>query len=220
METPAEQNHLKAIFKLSNASKRLVATSELSKYMKSKPSSVTDMLQRLAGKRLVNYIRYKGVSLTDKGLKKAIQVVRCHRLWEVFLVDQLSFKWDEVHEIAEYLEHINHPELVNRLDQFLGYPSRDPHGDIIPDANGDFRDHRALPLGEGKPDHTYVVAAVKDSTAGFLQFLDQQNIQIGSRLHILHSYAFDGSIEVKIDEGENKLLSAKVGMNIMVKSPQ
>ena len=132
MSTKAEENYLKTIFKLSEKEKDSVSTNAIAEELETKPSSVSDMLKKLSEKKLINYIKYQGVSLTPLGHRLAVHVIRKHRLWEVFLVSHLNFKWDEVHDIAEQLEHIKSKALVNRLDAFLNFPSYDPHGDPIP----------------------------------------------------------------------------------------
>ena len=147
MQTQTEENYLKAIYKLSEESER-VSTSAISDLMQTKSASVTDMLKRLHDKGLVEYKRYQGVTITGRGKKVALEIIRKHRLWEVFLVETLKFKWDEVHPIAEQLEHVRSKELVRRLEKFLGYPKVDPHGDPIPDRSGQLKDTGLRPLSE------------------------------------------------------------------------
>ena len=148
METHAEEDYLKAIYKISENTSEQVSTKTLAGVVNSKPSSVTDMIQRLSVKKLVDYKKYKGFSLTENGRKKALHIIRKHRLWELFLVKHLSFSWDEVHDIAEQLEHVSSPLLVNKLDAFLNFPRRDPHGDIIPDENGRIREDDTIELSK------------------------------------------------------------------------
>ena len=131
-----EENYLKAIYHLSTGNNSVVSTNQIAEITNTKAASVTDMLKKLAEKKLINYIKYQGVTLTEAGKNAAVNIVRKHRLWEVFLVEKLGFKWDEVHDIAEELEHINSESLINRLDDFLGNPAADPHGDPIPDRSG------------------------------------------------------------------------------------
>lgn len=218
METSAEENYLKAIYTLSESTSSPVPTTHLSKYIKSKPSSVTDMLQRLALKKLVDYQKYKGVSLTKRGHNKALLVIRSHRLWEVFLVEKLGFSWDQVHDLAERLEHVNHEELVNRLDGFLNYPIRDPHGDLIPDENGQFRDEKAIPLQYAEINKKYSVTAVKDSSNDFLRFLDHLKIGIGTSLKVKEMVSYDGSVQVNIEHRGTLYLSDKTANNLLVKA--
>src|SRR6476620_10565441 len=134
--TFSEENYLKTIYHITSSSGAEVSTNAIAEKMETKASSVTDMLKKLADKDLVHYKKYQGVSLTDKGLHSAKMIVRKHRLWEIFLVEKLAFSWDEVHDIAEQLEHIKSEQLVNKLDAFLNFPTEDPHGDPIPNAEG------------------------------------------------------------------------------------
>ncbi len=216
METHAEENYLKAIYSIAENSPDAVLTKVVADHIKSKPSSVTDMIQRLSVKKLVDYKKYKGVSLTKKGKQKALQVIRKHRLWELFLVKHLNFSWDEVHDIAEQLEHVKSPLLVDRLDAFLNFPIRDPHGDIIPDEKGNLRIHQSIDLSGVKKDQSCVVTAVKDSSSEFLNFLDNAGIGLETELKIIDVIAYDRSMHVLID-GEKKLtLSEKVCDNLYV----
>src|SRR5680860_794131 len=138
MLTFSEENYLKAIFHLERTHPNGVSTNALAKEMETKASSVTDMIKKLSEKNLINYKKYKGFKLSHFGMKTAIAIIRKHRLWEVFLVEKLNFSWDEVHEVAEQLENIKSEQLIRELDRFLGFPKRDPHGDPIPDAEGNF----------------------------------------------------------------------------------
>src|ERR1700712_3125592 len=145
MNTLAEENYLKSIFHLS-LNDESVSTNNLAALLNTKASSVTDMLKKLAEKELINYIPYQGVSLTEAGKKIAVNIIRKHRLWEYFLVEKLNFKWDQVHDMAEEMEHISSNELIDRLDSFMGFPKYDPHGDPIPDCNGLLKTHSLKPV--------------------------------------------------------------------------
>src|SRR5580693_6558937 len=145
MNTFTEENYLKAIYHLSLQSES-VSTNQIAASLNTKAASVTDMLKKLADKELINYTKYQGVTLTPQGEKIAVSIIRKHRLWEYFLVEKLNFKWDEVHDVAEELEHISSKELADRLDQFMGYPKYDPHGDPIPDSNGKLKTHELKPV--------------------------------------------------------------------------
>ena len=136
--TFSEENYLKTIYHLTTSLSTEISTNAIAEMMETKASSVTDMLKKLAEKDLVHYKKYQGVFLTPKGKLAAKMIVRKHRLWEVFLVEKLDFSWDEVHEVAEQLEHIQSKKLIDKLDQFLEYPSIDPHGDPIPNAKGEW----------------------------------------------------------------------------------
>ncbi|MDO8998225.1 MAG: metal-dependent transcriptional regulator [Bacteroidota bacterium] len=212
-----EENYLKAIYTLSRlGDESEVTTNEISKHLKNKAATVTDMLKRLAEKKLINYIPYQGVKLTEKGKRTAIKVVRKHRLWEVFLVDKLNFKWDEVHEIAEQLEHINSDELIQRLDVFLGKPKFDPHGDPIPDANGQLNTIKALPLNQRKSKGNFIFVGVNEHSKSFLQHLTGIGLKIGDSLLIEEINEFDNSFKVKINKTNSQFFSNKVASNILV----
>ncbi len=192
-----------------------VNTNDLAGKMNIKPSSVTDMIKKLDQKKLVNYQKYKGVKLTDEGTKLALKVIRKHRLWEVFLQEKLGFSWDEVHEIAEQLEHINSPELVTRLDKFLGFPEYDPHGDPIPDNDGKIKPSRRKLLSEFEEGQTGKLVRVDDSSSSLLQFLESKKLILGSEISLVEKFEYDGSIEIKIHGHRNNLnISREVSENL------
>ena len=180
MFTLAEENYLKAIFHLENDHGAGVSTNAIADKMDTRASSVTDMIQKLADKKVISYQKYKGDSLTKKGKSIAVNIIRKHRLWEVFLVEKLDFQWDEVHEIAEQLEHIKSDELIQKLDLFLGHPDFDPHGDPIPDRNGYIKPTEKKLLSKLKKNQRGICVGVKESSATFLQYLDTRKIGIGS----------------------------------------
>jgi DtxR family Mn-dependent transcriptional regulator len=215
MPSQAEENYLKAIFKLSGKEQSSVSTNAIAEELQTKASSVSDMVKKLSDKHLVNYVKYQGVSLTKKGLSVAVHIVRKHRLWEVFLVNHLNFKWDEVHDIAEQLEHIKSPELVARLDAFLEHPNYDPHGDPIPNAKGEFPKSTAIPLSELTLSSKGKVVAVEMDEPSFLKYLDKLNISIGTQLAVLELNDFDNSIDIKIDNVQRHI-SLDVAKNILV----
>lgn len=216
MNTIAEENYLKAIFKLSFELENEVSTSSLAGHLSTKASSVTDMVQRLADKDLVNYVKYQGVSLTPTGEKIAIQLIRKHRLWELFLFQNLGFKWDEIHEIAEELEHIKSDLLVDRLDQFLNYPLIDPHGDPIPDQEGNFPENKSIQLSQLKAGTKAVVVGVNDKSSSFLAYLDKIGIQLGTRIEILEWHDFDHSVDLRTNELNLNHLSYQSAQNILM----
>lgn len=216
MLTRAEENYLKSIFHLEGELQTEVNTSSIAEVMETKPSSATDMVQRLAEKKLVNYRPYKGVQLTAKGRKLAANVIRKHRLWEVFLVEKLNFQWDEVHEIAEQLEHIQSDELISRLADFLGNPEFDPHGDPIPDENGIFKKTEKKLLSETKPNEIGICVGVQESGTDFLQYLDRLGIKIGTKIKMIDKENFDNSVIVQIDS-KTLSLSGKVAENLFLK---
>ena len=213
-----EENYLKAIFALSAQFENGVSTTAIAKHIHTKASSVTDMIKKLSDKKLVHYKKYNGVSLTKEGRRIATAIIRKHRLWEVFLVEKLHFKWDEVHDIAEQLEHIDSIELTNRLDSFLEYPKYDPHGDPIPDEGGHFNDNRRMvELSEMNAGDKGVIAGVNDTSAEFLQFLDGQKLLLGTALTVKNKFEYDGSLQI---ESGNKefMISKKVAENICIKT--
>ena len=214
--TLSEENYLKTIYHLTSISKTEVSTNAIAKKIETKASSVTDMLKKLAEKGLVNYIKYQGVSLTDKGALSAKMIVRKHRLWEVFLVDKLNFSWDEVHDIAEQLEHIKSEQLISKLDDFLGNPTEDPHGDPIPNAKGQIIKIEKQLLSELTVNQTGICVGVKDSSADFLKYLDKQEIALGSRIKIIGKESFDLSLKIKVDTKE-LMISNKIAGNLFVK---
>lgn len=216
METLTEENYLKTIFKLSNKQDELVGTNAIADEMNTKSASVTDMVKRLSVKKLLYYTPYKGVKLTERGRKKALDVVRKHRLWEVFLVDILKFKWDEVHLIAEELEHVNSIELFERLDKFLGHPKFDPHGGPIPDAKGKISLNDLIPLTDLKINNKATILGVVDSSKHFLQYLEKVKLKIGNKVTLIEKHHYDDSIDVKLNNKKNIHLSNKIARNILV----
>ncbi len=211
-----EENYLKAIFSLSTKNEIAVSTNEIAKKLKTKASSVTDMIKKLADKKLVDYKKYQGVSLTKDGRKRAVLIVRNHRLWEVFLVNKLDFNWDEVHDLAEQLEHIKSEQLTEKLDAFLEHPTHDPHGDPIPDKNGNIEHHKNMMLSSINKNETCVVIGVKDSSSTFLKFLDKSEIKLGSTLNVISKEEFDNSMLVKINN-KKLSLSTQITKNLFVK---
>src|ERR1700709_2389448 len=172
MNTFTEENYLKAIYHLSLQSTS-VSTNQIAASLNTKAASVTDMLKKLADKELINYTKYNGVTLTAPGEKIAVSIIRKHRLWEYFLVEKLNFKWDEVHDVAEEQEHIASKELIDRLDSFMGHPKYDPHGDPIPDSNGQFKTHELKPVALLAVNETGIISGVRDHTTSFLQYLEK-----------------------------------------------
>lgn len=199
MLTTSEENYLKAIYGIWAQTNKSVSTNRIAKKLETKASSVTDMLQKLSDKKLVDYIKYQGVSLTTKGRSVAVKIIRSHRLWEVFLVDKLNYNWNEVHNLAEQLEHIQSKDLVDRLDKFLDLPTHDPHGDPIPDKYGNINHHKNVMLSSVTPKNSCKVVGVKDSSASFLSFLDSSKIALGSFIKVIKVEEFDNSMLIKID---------------------
>lgn len=218
MYTLSEENYLKAIFHLQKNNNEEVSTNALAEEMQTKASSVTDMLKKMAEKKLVVYKKYQGVKLSDLGKKTAIEIIRKHRLWEVFLVEKLNFSWDEVHEVAEELEHIQSKKLISELDRFLDYPKRDPHGDPIPDAEGNFLVVNKALLNQLSVGDSGVFVGVKDSSVAFLQYLDKNEIALGNTIKVLDVEEFDGSMRIEIKAGKVVNISEQVSENLYIKS--
>ena len=214
--TFSEENYLKAIYHLTVVSSAGVSTNAIAEVMETKASSVTDMLKKLAEKDLVNYKKYQGVTLTDKGKLAAKMIVRKHRLWEVFLVEKLSFTWDEVHDIAEQLEHIKSEKLINKLDDFLGNPTEDPHGDPIPNAQGQLPKIEKQLLSDLTEEQKGICVGVKDTSSEFLKYLDKQGIALGSTIEIIGKETFDLSLRIKVDNNPLNI-SNKIASNLFVK---
>lgn len=214
--TFSEENYLKSIYHLATAKNQEVSTNAIAESMETKPSSVTDMLKKLAEKSLINYVKYQGVSLTEKGNLAAKMIIRKHRLWEVFLVEKLEFSWDEVHEIAEQLEHIKSDKLINKLDKFLNFPTEDPHGDPIPNANGQIMKTDKKLLAELHVNQTGICVGVIDSSPSFLQYLDNKGISLGAKIEVLDIEPFDLSFRLIINRTE-MVVSNKITNNLYVK---
>lgn len=211
--TYSEENYLKAVYHLEKQYKEGVPTNALADEMATKASSATDMVKRLAGKALVHYKPYQGVRLTDSGKSHALKVIRKHRLWEYFLVEKLDFNWDEVHEVAEQLEHIKSEKLTDSLEAFLDFPKVDPHGDLIPDRDGNLPVFEKVLLSNCQVGDCGTFVGVEDSSKAFLQYLDKQHIALGDKIDILGRETFDDSFAIKVN-GEDKMISKKTAMNV------
>jgi DtxR family Mn-dependent transcriptional regulator len=212
-----EENYLKVIHRLSEATSEDISTNAVAELMQTKAASVTDMLRKLADKGWVNYQKYQGVRLSPAGEKIALSIVRKHRLWEVFLVDKMGFNWDEVHEIAEQLEHIESDELVQKLDAYLGFPKTDPHGDPIPNKEGILPELAYLHLSDIKAGKNCILMGVAQDSAVFLQLLTKLNLSLGAKLAIMEINEFDRSVFVSINDATPIFISHEVAKNILVK---
>ena len=215
----SKENYLKAIFHLQRQ-QDLVTTNALADALQTKPASVTDMLKKLKDRKLLWYERYKGFKLNNEGKKAAIQIIRKHRLWEYFLVEKLGFGWDEVHEMAEELEHFSGKKLIDRLDSFLGYPRTDPHGDPIPDKNGKFSERKQIGLLEAPLHKIVQVSAISEQTTGMLELLEHKNIRLGTRLEVRKKFPFDNSLELKIKNRLPVTISEQVAGKILVQDEE
>jgi DtxR family Mn-dependent transcriptional regulator len=213
----SEENYLKAIYHLESQKGMAVSTNAIAEKIETKASSVTDMVKKLADKELINYVKYKGVSLTEIGTITAVNIIRKHRLWEVFLVEKLNFSWDEVHDVAEQLEHIKSPKLINELDTFLGFPSHDPHGDPIPDKDGNITKSDKVKLSDVVVNTKCVFVGVNDSSSEFLKYLDKNHIALGSQIKVLAKEPFDESMTILINDFELNISKA-VSNNLFVKT--
>ncbi len=216
MNSFTEENYLKAMYKLMTQNADVITTNAIAEKMKTKAASVTDMLKKLSDKKLINYQKYQGVTLTAKGEKVALTIIRKHRLWEMFLVEKLNFKWDEVHDVAEQLEHINSDKLIEQLDKFLNYPKVDPHGDPIPDSNGKLTVPKSYPLSSFKKNDTCLMVGVIDHSPAFLQYLDKSNIELGDEIKIKDVIAFDHSLQIIVKKQNTLFISNEVARNILV----
>lgn len=216
MYTFTEENYLKAIHFLSQGSEKGATTNAIAERLETKAASVSDMLKKLSDKNLLIYKKYQGVKLTPEGKEVAIRTVRKHRLWEVFLVDKLGFGWEEVHEIAEQLEHIQSIKLTDRLDTYLGHPKYDPHGDPIPDKDGNFPKRSETVLEDCLPLSSVILKGVKDTSPEFLRYLEKLGIGLGANIDIMEKEVFDGSMKVRINHDGTASLSATVCSNLYV----
>ena len=212
----AEENYLKAIFKICESDNKQASTNAIASELDMTAAAVSDMLKRLSAKGLVHYKRHHGVTLTENGNQLATMLVRKHRLWEVSLCEMLDFSWDEVHEIAEQLEHIQSDELIERLDHFLGQPKFDPHGDPIPDSEGNFAQRKQLPLAALQEGETGIVVGVQEHSPAFLQFLDKMKLGLGVKVSVKEIFEFDHSMAVGLEKGEEITISSKVTENLLV----
>lgn len=217
MNSFTEENYIKAIYKLIESEGDTVSTNAIAEKMDTKAASVTDMLKKLSTKKLINYQKYQGVTLTPKGEKIALNIIRKHRLWEMFLVEKLNFKWDEVHDVAEQLEHINSDKLIEQIDKFLNYPKVDPHGDPIPDAKGKLNIPKSQLLSTFKKNDVCIMTGVVDHSPTFLQYLDKSGITLGNEIKIKDIVAFDHSLQITINKGSTVFISNEVAKNILVR---
>ncbi len=211
-----EENYLKSLYHLSEGGLKNVQTNPLANSMQTTPASVSDMIKKLAKKKMISYQKYKGVVMLPQGKKVALTIIRNHRLWEVFLVDKLKFKWDEVHEIAEQLEHIKSDLLVNKLDKFLGYPTMDPHGDPIPNEDGMMKKIVRAAISDVAVGTKGIIVSVTNDDKKLLQHLDSMGIKLGSSIHVIAKMAFDSSVSLAIDAGKSQFVSKLVAENLLI----
>jgi DtxR family transcriptional regulator, Mn-dependent transcriptional regulator len=216
MLSSTEENYLKALLHLTlNRDKEEAGTNEIAAYLSVKPATAHDMLKRLKEKKMIRYEKYGKVSLVEKGKMLATEVLRKHRLWETFLYEKLEFTWDEVHEVAEQLEHIQSIKLVNELDKFLDYPEFDPHGDPIPNAKGEIRAPFKKTLAEIEPGKNCKMVAVKDNSALFLQYVVKVGLGINNKIKVINKHAYDAMMEIEVN-GKISHVSRNFAENILV----
>ena len=217
MNSFTEENYLKAIFKLSRKTTAGVSTNSIAEALDTKASSVTDMIKKLSDKKLVNYKKYQGVNLTKKGNKIAVSIIRNHRLWEVFLVEKLNFKWDEVHDLAEDLEHIKSEKLTDQLDAFLEFPKYDPHGDPIPDKDGNIHQHKDITLADLAIKQKGIVVGVKEHSKSYLNYLENTNLVLGAEILVNEIVEFDQSMQISVNKTESVNISNQASKNLIIK---
>lgn len=215
-----EENYLKAIYHLAADESKPVNTNQIATVLNTKAASVTDMLKKLSGKNLIDYERYQGVELTDSGKQIALKIIRKHRLWEYFLVEKLAFGWDEVHDLAEQLEHIQSPELVNRLDEFLGFPKYDPHGDPIPDQSGMIKRVEMKSVALLKTGDAGIIAGIKEHSSSFLQYLEKMDLKIGKKICVEEVIPFDETVILRTETGEKINVSKAAAKFILINYEQ
>jgi DtxR family transcriptional regulator, Mn-dependent transcriptional regulator len=215
MRTVSEENYLKAVWFLSGET-GFVNTNALAEHLNMRPSSITDMVRKLSQKGYLHHAPYKGVALSNEGEQIALGILRKHRLWEVFLVEHLGFGWEDVHEIAEQLEHIASDELVDKLDAYLGHPKFDPHGDPIPDGQGKFQQRQSVLLCEMTPGESGVIVGVSDASPALLKYLREKDIGLGTELEVSYIHEFDNSMEIILHDRPVWTVSEAVSKSIQV----
>jgi DtxR family transcriptional regulator, Mn-dependent transcriptional regulator len=211
----SKENYLKAIFHLQEED-GVVTTNALANELQTRAASVTDMLKKLKTQKLLLYEKYHGFKLSNEGKKVALQIIRKHRLWEYFLVEKLHFGWEEVHEMAEELEHISSKKLIDRLDEFLGFPKTDPHGDPIPDSAGKLAMTQQVSLSDTPLNVTAEVSSISDQSIEMLELLKHKSIALGTKLEVRRKFAFDNSLELKIKNQAGIMISEDVAKNVFV----
>ena len=212
----SEENYLKTIFHLQTKDDN-VSTNELAERLQAKPASITDMMKKLKSRKLVNYQPYQGFRLTPEGKKIALSIIRRHRLWEYFLAEKLKFNWDEVHEVAEQLEHVSSKKLIDKLDEYLAFPKFDPHGDPIPDVNGKMETGKQVNLTELQLNKTAKICQIVDQSAELLEHLQEKKINIGSSVIVKKKFSYDDSLEIKLDNKQMTTITGLLAKNIFVK---
>lgn len=217
--TAVEENYLKYLYILEQVSSDgIVKTNDIAYKLDHSAASVTDMLQKLSGKKLVRYEKYRGSALTKSGLMIALRVLRKHRLWELFLNKVLDFTWDKVHDIAEQLEHVQSDELIERIDAYLSYPKFDPHGDPIPDAKGKMLVSDAINLSDAQTNKWYLFSGVNNHTTSFMKYLNKLNLSLQDQIMVVEKEEFDQALIVRKKQGGPVPVSHDAAMCMLVKS--
>ena len=211
----SEENYIKSIYNLQEKTER-VNTNSLATFLNTSAASITDMLKKLKGKKLLEYKKYYGFRLNEAGNKEALKIIRRHRLWEFFLVAKLGMEWEKVHDVAEELEHVSSLELINKLDDYLGNPKIDPHGDPIPDEKGKIAVLKQKALKDLPVKQNAIVSSVSNQTTEMMEMLNHYGIGIGSHIKVLKAFEFDGSLQIKIAKKPECIISGMAAQNIFV----
>jgi|TARA_B100001063_G_scaffold238761_1_gene261354 DtxR family Mn-dependent transcriptional regulator len=211
----SEENYLKSIYNLSDSGNKIVTTNSISKILNIEPASVTDMIKKLSKKKLIYHEKYKGTKISKNGIIVALQIIRRHRLWEVFLYEKLNFNWDEIHEVAEELEHVSSDQLIDNLDKYLKYPKIDPHGDPIPNKLGEVDFVDKISISDLKIKEKGIVSRIVNEDEGFFNLLNKLKIEIGTEVTILDKIDYDGSLDVLINN-KSVIISKEIAENIKI----
>ena len=212
----SEENYLKTIYHLQTKDDN-VTTNELAEKLHAKPASITDMMKKLKTRKLVNYQPYQGFRLTSEGRKVALGIIRRHRLWEYFLAEKLKFSWEEVHEVAEQLEHVSSKKLIDKLDEFLAYPKFDPHGDPIPDTDGRMEPSKQISLSDMPVNKPAKICYIANQSELLLEHLQEKKIKLGATVILKRKFSYDDSLEIKLDNKIMLTISSELGKHIFVK---
>jgi DtxR family transcriptional regulator, Mn-dependent transcriptional regulator len=216
MQTNSEENYLKVIYLLGKQGQNKVSVTALASALGNNPASVIEMLKKLTEKKLIEYDKVKGVKLKENARKAALLVIRRHRLWELFLQNKLAYTWDEVHDIAEQLEHVHHPDLADRLDEFLGFPEFDPHGESIPDKNGQIQSRQFIKLSDCSPGDKVKLTSVISTSVDFLKFLNSRAMKLGLKMKIKSIEPFDKTMIISYEQHPSESLSQIVCERLLV----
>ena len=211
----SEENYLKSIYNLSELGNKVVTTNSISKILNIEPASVTDMIKKLSKKKLIYHEKYRGTKISKNGIKVALQIIRRHRLWEVFLYEKLNFNWDEIHVVAEELEHVSSDQLIDNLDKYLKYPKIDPHGDPIPNKLGEIDFVDKISISDLKVNEKGIVSRIINEDEEFFILLNKLNIEIGTEVKILDKIDYDGSLDVSINN-KSVIISKVIAENIKI----